>query len=92
MESPAEKTTNTQLYFVIKPTTHNRKKVTYGDELQLTESQARPLRHGGFISPDKAAADRIGELVIERSVLKAKLDAELTKDKVTKTGAKGENV
>ncbi|ONF43270.1 hypothetical protein BTO32_11330 [Marinobacter lutaoensis] len=58
-------------YYVIKPTTHNRKKVSYGDELLLTESQARPLRNGGFISPDKAAAERIGELVREVQALKA---------------------
>jgi hypothetical protein len=78
--------TNTQSYFVIKPTTHNRKKVTYGDELQLTESQARPLRHGGFISPDKSAADRIGELIIENSVLKTKLESESSKDDAPKVG------
>lgn len=58
-------------YYVIKPTLHNRKKVTYGDVLELTESQARPLRHGGFISPDKAAAIRIGELVVENEKLKS---------------------
>jgi hypothetical protein len=79
----------TQSYFVIKPTTHNRKKVMYGDELQLTESQARPLRHGGFISPDKSAADRIGELVIENTVLKTKLETELSKEISSK--AEGEN-
>ncbi len=60
----------TKTYYVIKPTLHNRKKVTYGDVLELTESQARPLRHGGFISSDKAAAIRIGELVIENERLK----------------------
>lgn len=60
-----------QTYYVIKPTTHNRKKVSYGDALLLTESQARPLRNGGFISPDKAAAERIGELVREVQALKA---------------------
>lgn len=59
-----------QTYYVIKPTTHNRKKVSYGDELLLTESQARPLRNSGFISPDKAAAERIGELVREVQALK----------------------
>jgi hypothetical protein len=47
----------TEKYYVIKPTTHSRKKVSYGDELALTESQARPLRNGGFVSPDKAAAN-----------------------------------
>ena len=61
----------TRTYYVIKPTTHNRKKVTYGDELALTESQARPLRNGGFISPDRAAAERIGELIKENQTLKA---------------------
>lgn len=62
----------TEKYYVIKPTTHSRKKVSYGDELALTESQARPLRNGGFISPDKAAAQRIAELVEENQTLQAK--------------------
>ena len=64
----------TEKFYVIKPTTHNRKKVTYGDELALTESQARPLRNGGFVSPDKAAAERIAELVQENQTLQAKND------------------
>ena len=61
----------TRIYYVIKPTTHNRKKVTYSDLLELTESQARPLRNGGFITRDKAAADRIGELMVENEKLKS---------------------
>jgi hypothetical protein len=61
----------TATYYVIKPTTHARKKVTVGDQLSLTQSQARPLRNGGFITPDKAAADRIAELVKENTELKA---------------------
>ena len=61
----------TEKYYVIKPTTHSRKKVSYGDELDLTESQARPLRNGGFVSPDKAAAKRIAELVKENQTLQA---------------------
>jgi len=64
----------TENYYVIKPTTHSRKKVTYGDELALTESQARPLRNGGFITPDKTAAQRIAELVQENQTLQAKND------------------
>ena len=60
----------TKTYYVIKPSVHHRKKVTYGDVLELVESQARPLRHGGFISSDKSAAMRIGELVIENEKLK----------------------
>jgi len=66
----------TEKYYVIKPTTHSRKKVSYGDELALTESQARPLRNGGFVSPDKAAAQRIAELVKENQTLQAKSDQE----------------
>ncbi len=66
----------TEKYYVIKPTTHSRKKVSYGDELALTESQARPLRNGGFVSPDKAAAQRIAELVKENQTLQAKNDQE----------------
>ena len=66
----------TEKYYVIKPTTHSRKKVSYGDELALTESQARPLRNGGFVSPDKAAAQRIAELVKENQTLQAKSSQE----------------
>lgn len=66
----------TEKYYVIKPTTHSRKKVSYGDELALTESQARPLRNGGFVTPDKAAAQRIAELVKENQTLQAKSDQE----------------
>ena len=66
----------TEKYYVIKPTTHSRKKVSYGDELDLTESQARPLRNGGFVSPDKAAAQRIAELVKENQTLQEKSDQE----------------
>ncbi len=72
-----------QTYFVIKPTTNNRKKVTYGDELKLTESQARPLRNGGFVTPDKAAADRISELVKENEMLKADKSATSNDDPVS---------
>lgn len=68
----------TATYYVIKPTTHDRKKVTLGDQLSLTESQARPLRNGGFITPDKAAADRIAELVKENTELKASQPTETT--------------
>ena len=65
----------TTTYYVIKTTIHARKKVTLGDQLSLTESQARPLRNGGFVTPDKAAADRIAELVKENESLKAKQEA-----------------
>ena len=68
----------TATYYVIKPTTHARKKVILGDQLSLTESQARPLRNGGFITPDKAAADRIAELVKENTELKASQQTEIT--------------
>ncbi|MEW8416224.1 MAG: hypothetical protein AB2690_03075 [Candidatus Thiodiazotropha endolucinida] len=52
----------TQTYYVIKPTTHNKTKVTHGDQLELTGEQARSLINGGFIGTDKASAIRIGEL------------------------------
>jgi hypothetical protein len=68
----------TATYYVIKPTTHSRKKVTLGDQISLTESQARPLCNGGFITPDKAAADRIAELVKENTQLKASKPTETT--------------
>lgn len=52
----------TQTYYVIKPTTYNKTKVTHGDSLVLIGEQARPLINGGFIGTDKASAIRIGEL------------------------------
>jgi len=61
----------TTKYFVIRATTHARKKVSVGDVLELTESQARPLRNGGFITVEKGVADRVVELVKELDALKA---------------------
>jgi hypothetical protein len=80
----------TEKYYVIKPNTHSRKKVSYGDELALTESQARPLRNGGFVSPDKAAAQRIAELVKENQTLQAKSDQESEAQTEAGTEAKSE--
>lgn len=82
----------TEKYYVIKPTTHSRKKVSYGDELALTESQARPLRNGGFVSPDKAAAQRIAELVKENQTLQANQALQAKSDQETEadTEAKSE--
>ena len=79
----------TEKYYVIKPNTHSRKKVSYGDELALTESQARPLRNGGFVSPDKAAAQRIAELVKENETLQANqtLQAKSTQESEAHTEA-----
>lgn len=62
----------TKKYYVIKPTTHARKKVSVGDALDLSESQARPLRNGGFITVEKCVAELIVELVKENELLKAK--------------------
>ena len=62
----------TKKYYVIKPTTHARKKVNVGDELDLSESQARPLRNGGFITVEKSVAELVVELVKENEALKAK--------------------
>lgn len=74
----------TRIYYVIKPTTHNRKKFTYSDLLELTESQARPLRNGGFVTRDKSAADRIGELMVENEKLKSANDETTVIDKEVK--------
>ena len=60
----------TLMYYVIQPTRFNRKKIAIGESLTLTESQARPLRNGGFITADKTAAERIAELVQENEVLR----------------------
>ena len=62
----------TKKYYVIKPTTHARKKVSVGDVLDLSESQARPLRNGGFITVEKCVAELVVELVKENELLKAK--------------------
>ena len=65
----------TQTYYVIKPTTHNRTRVSYGDRLELTTEQARPLTSGGFITADKACAIRIGELAAALARTEAQLKA-----------------
>ena len=62
----------TKKYYVIKPTTHARKKVSVGDVLDLSESQARPMRNGGFITVQKSVAELVVELVKENESLKAK--------------------
>jgi hypothetical protein len=62
----------TKKYYVIKPTTRARKKVSVGDVLDLSESQARPLRNGGFITVEKCVAEIVVELVKENELLKAK--------------------
>jgi hypothetical protein len=49
---------------------------------------ARPLRNGGFVSPDKAAAQRIAELVKENETLQAKSDQETEADTEAKSEAK----
>ena len=62
----------TKKYYVIKPTTHARKKVSVGDVLDLSESQARPMRNGGFVTVEKSVAERVVELVKENETLKTK--------------------
>jgi hypothetical protein len=80
---------NTENYYVIKPTTFNRKKVVLGHQLLLTESQARPLRNGGFVTQDKAAAERIVELIKENEALKTNPPNEAIEEGIGKS--KGEN-
>ncbi len=75
----------TQTYYVIKPTTHNRAKVSYGDSLELTIEQARPLINGGFIGTDKASAIRIGELAAALASTEAHLKA--LQDEMAKNAA-----
>lgn len=69
-----ENTSNTKAWYVIKATTLNRRKVRCGEVLSLTESQARPLRSGGFVTDDKAAAERIHALQAENEMLKSTKD------------------
>ena len=75
----------TQNYYVIKPTRFDRKKVDLGEVLSLTESQSRPLRLGGFITPDRAAAERIMKRLKENAMLankpgvKSKSDSDVSK-------------
>ena len=60
--------------YVIKPTLHNKVKVSFGDALELTDKQAQPLLHGGFIGTHQPSALRIGELVAEVEQLQATLE------------------
>lgn len=64
----------TNTWYVIKATTHDRKKVDVGDELTLTVSQARPLQNCGFITSDRNVIACINALLIDNKELKAKLD------------------
>ncbi len=50
-------------YTCIKPFPHKHQKITVGDEVLLTDVEARPLKHGGFITFDSAAATLIRLLV-----------------------------
>ena len=69
-------------YYVIKPTLHDKVKVTFGDRLDLTDKQAQPLLNGGFIGTHQPSAMRIGELVAENEALKKELaDSNASKDK-----------
>ena len=64
---------NKTTYYVIKPTLHNKVKVSFGAALALTDKQAQPLLHGGFIGTHQPSAVRIGELVAEVEQLQATL-------------------
>ena len=75
-------------YYVIKPTLHNKRKVTYGDVLTLTDKQAQPLLNGGFIGTHQASAQRIGELVAENQRLAKEIEALKTKKMDHKTATK----
>ena len=75
-------------YYVIKPTLHDKVKVTFGDRLDLTDKQAQPLLNGGFIGTHQPSAMRIGELVAENEALKKELaDSKASKDKPLDEGA-----
>ncbi len=50
-------------YTCIRPTVIQQAKITVGDEVELFESQARPLKNGGFITFDEDAAKCIQKLV-----------------------------
>ena len=67
-------------YYVIKPTLHNKVKVSFGAALALTDKQAQPLLHGGFIGTHQPSAVRIGELVAEVEQLHATLATFMTKN------------
>jgi len=64
----------TKTYFVIKPVTHLKKKVELGAILSLTNAQATPLVHGGFITVHESAAKRIKELVTENQKLSVEIE------------------
>jgi len=69
-------------YYVIKPTLHNKVKVSFGEALAFTDKQAQPLLHGGFIGTHQPSAVRIGELVAEVEQLQASLASLKTKNTV----------
>ena len=69
-------------YYVIKPTLHNKVKVSFGEALALTDKQAQPLLHGGFIGTHQPSAVRIGELVADVEQLQASLASLKTKNTV----------
>lgn len=67
-------------YYVIKPTTHAKQKVEVGEVLILTESQARPLRNGGFVTPDQIAAERVRDLLQAQTANAQKAEKAPTKE------------
>jgi hypothetical protein len=76
-------------YYVIKPTLHNKVKVSFGEALALTDKQAQPLLHGGFIGTHQPSAVRIGELVAEVEQLHASLASLKTKNTVQEKPKEG---
>lgn len=67
--------TDRKTYYVIQPTLLKNQPVSVGEALSLTDSQARPLHHGGFITSDKIAATRIQQLILENQNLNTQLAA-----------------
>ena len=80
---------NKTTYYVIKPTLHNKVKVSFGEALALTDKQAHPLLHGGFIGTHQPSAVRIGELVAEVEQLHATLASLKTKNAVQEKPKEG---
>ena len=58
----------------IKPLVIEGRRLSIGDPIELLESQARPLQHGGFITLDTAAGELIRELVREEDETEVDID------------------
>lgn len=72
----------------IKPLVINGQRLSVGDEINLVESQARPLQNGGFVTLDIAAGELIRELLQEDS--EAEVDIDISEGEVAEVVTENE--